>query len=97
MPEGARAGSASDRPDAADLGIDGAWRHGTRARGAAAQRITDAIGAEGCDSVGLRDLYDAVYRGLELGITPDEILHRARTQTCAQFASGIMSLERAPD
>lgn len=84
-------------PDAKDLGIDGAWRHGTRARGAAAQRITDQISSECCDSGGLRDLYDVVYRGLELGVTPDEILRRARTQTCTQFASGIMSLERAPD
>ena len=84
-------------PDASDLGIDGAWKHGTRARGAAAQRITDQISAEGCDSGTVRDLYDVVYRGLELGISPDEILQRARTQTGAQFASGIMSMERVPD
>ena len=96
-PEGARAGGASDRPDAADLGIDGAWRHGTRARGAAAQRLTDAICAEDCECGVVRDLYDVVYRALELGITPDGILRRARTQTGAQFASGIMSLECAPD
>ena len=92
-----RAGGARDMPDANDLGIDGAWKHGTRARGAAAQRITDQISAEGCDSGAVRDLYDVVYRGLELGISPDEILQRARTQTGAQFASGIMSMERVPD
>lgn len=90
-------GGARDAPDAANLGIDGAWRRSTKARGAAAQRLTDAICAEGCECAAVRDLYDVVYRALELGISPDEILRRARTQTGAQFASGIMSLECAPD
>ena len=47
---------------------------------------------------GLKPVHRRIlYAMHELGVTPDEILHRARTQTSAQFASGIMSLERTSD
>ena len=76
-----------------NLGIDDAYKTGTRARAKTAQIIVDEIRVRHCFDRVTPELHDCVYHALGHGWTPDGVLALADCRDWATFASRLMTTE----
>ena len=78
----------------ARLHIDSAWEVSEKARMATAHRLVDWIRKVGLPSAKYNSLYDLVYSSLDMGVSPEEIIDFATSDTGNCFSGDIANAQR---